>query len=449
MTTAMNIRMAAVKTAVVPIKNGMIQPADKQCVSAGLLICLMLSRTSGKDGKGLMQKLRKFLGGVLFCLMLFCGAALAQEARDITGQCTLKGSLNPQMVLNVVDRDYHTYWRSQPGSKAWLEVTLPAGETCGSVYIKWAQQNIRFCVQANTGTWVTVARCDTGRFAEYVPLPEDATSFRIVPDKGEKGRLIIAELYVLSPGEAPGWVQKWQPPPEKADLLVLFAHPDDEVLFIGGTIPYYAGELQKKVVAACVVPASSQRSLEVLDSLWLCGLRYYPSFGPMRDNFAMSLEGMYAKWRKEKLYHYVVWLLRRFKPDVVVSHDVQGEYGHGAHRATADAARQAVAWAASAKRYPDSAKEFGVWKVPKLYLHLYKENMLDMDWRRPLNAFLGKTAFDIAQEGYACHKSQQQTEYVVEDFGPYDNSQFGLVYTSVGPDVKKDDFFENISKAQH
>jgi hypothetical protein len=279
----------------------MIWPADKQRVSAGLLICLILSWTSGKDGKDSMQKLREFLGALLFCLLFFCGAALAQEARDITGQCTMKGSLNPKMVPYVADRDYETYWRSQPGSKALLEVTLPAGETCGSVYIKLAQQDIKFCIQANTGTWVTVARCDTGRLAEYIPLAEGVTSFRIVPDKGERGRLIITELYVLSTGEAPAWVQMWLPPPEKADLLVLFAHPDDEVLFMGGVLPYYAGELHKRVMAACVVPASSQRSLELLDSLWLNGLRSYPSFGPMRDNFSMSLQGMYGKWRKDKL----------------------------------------------------------------------------------------------------------------------------------------------------
>jgi LmbE family N-acetylglucosaminyl deacetylase len=236
----------------------------------------------------------------------------------------------------------------------------------------------------------------------------------------------------------------WLPPPEKADLLVLFAHPDDEVLFMGGVLPYYAGELHKRVMAACVVPASSQRSLELLDSLWLNGLRSYPSFGPMRDNFSMSLQGMYGKWRKDKLYRYVVGLYRRFKPDVVVSHDMKGEYGHGAHRAAADAAWQSLTLSANAKRYPDSAKEYGVWDVPKLYLHLYEKNAVDMNWRRPLDAFGGKTAFDMAKEGYACHTSQQQTEYTVEDSGPYDNSLFGLVHTNVGPDVKKDDFFENI-----
>ena len=68
-----------------------------------------------------------------------------------------------------------------------------------------------------------------------------------------------------------------------------------------------------------------------------------------------------------------------------------------------------------------------------------------MDWRKPLDAFGGKTAFDIAEAAFACHISQQKTEYKVEDFGPYDNARFGLAFSTVGEDVEKNDFFENLT----
>ena len=80
-----------------------------------------------------------------------------------------------------------------------------------------------------------------------------------------------------------------------------------------------------------------------------------------------------------------------------------------------------------------------------LIIHLWKENGIDMDWRQPLEAFGGKTAFEVAEDGFRCHISQQVTDYHVEDWGPWDNSLFGLYRTTVGPDDDKDDFFENLN----
>ena len=51
----------------------------------------------------------------------------------------------------------------------------------------------------------------------------------------------------------------------------------------------------------------------------------------------------------------------------------------------------------------------------------------------------------MAEEGFRCHISQQSTDYHVEDWGPWDNSLFGLYRTTVGPDTEKNDFFENLN----
>ena len=83
--------------------------------------------------------------------------------------------------------------------------------------------------------------------------------------------------------------------------------------------------------------------------------------------------------------------------------------------------------------------------MPKCYLHLYAENIIDMDWQQPLEAFGGETAFQVAEEAFRCHKSQQSTDYRVKDSGPCDCSLFGLYRTLVGPDEAKDDFFEHLS----
>ena len=39
--------------------------------------------------------------------------------------------------------------------------------------------------------------------------------------------------------ELPEWVQIWQPSCEKADILIISSHADDEILFFGGIMPTY------------------------------------------------------------------------------------------------------------------------------------------------------------------------------------------------------------------
>ena len=131
------------------------------------------------------------------------------------------------------------------------------------------------------------------------------------------------------------------------------------------------------------------------------------------------------------------------KPDVVVLHDTEGEYGHTAHMAFCWLGQQGVERAADPAEHPASAAEWGVWNVPKTYIHLYPENQLRMDWHQPLSAFGGKTGLQVAAEAFLCHATQQE-RWQVQDGGEWDNALFGLWRTTVGPDTVKTDLFENI-----
>lgn len=393
-----------------------------------------------------MKRWRKiaFLCTLAVIMLLWTGA-IAREAQVITSDCILKGSNNKKQLKYLTDGNYTTHWKSTGGKNGYLEITLPEGETADGIYVQWYDNNPGWQVQLlKEDKWQTIMESRTKYLSDYLALPEGTTHFRIAPATGVKGQMNIAELTVLGAGETPGWVQQWLPQAEKADLLVLVAHPDDEMLFMGGAIPYYGGEMQKTVQVAYLVPTTAHRRLELLDGLWLCGTKHYPDIGKLRDNYATNLKEMYKRWNKYTVFSHVTRLYRKYKPDVVVTHDIYGEYGHGAHRACADAAIQALTIATNEKKYKTSYEEYGLWDVPKLYIHLYPENVVHMDWRKPLDAFDGKTAFDMAELGFKCHISQQITRYVVEDYGPYDNSLFGLYRSLVGPDVHGNDFFEHI-----
>ena len=61
-----------------------------------------------------------------------------------------------------------------------------------------------------------------------------------------------------------------------------------------------------------------------------------------------------------------------------------------------------------------------------------------------LSAFGGRSAFDVANDAWHCHLSQQKSKYEVYIDGPYDSQIFGLYRSLVGKDRLHNDFFENL-----
>lgn len=392
---------------------------------------------------------------------LACAGALAEDAQDITAQCKIAVTPKGVKAERLTDRDWSTPNITEKRSKPTVEATAPADTPIYGAYVCFGSALCPWEIQAErNGEWVTVFQSE-GRYAhEYAPLPAGETAIRIKPTEKKSAVFNITELFLLGPGDVPAWVQQWQPAPDKADLLVLAGHPDDEILFFGGAIPTYAGERRLSVVVAYLTcgtnsKGTEMRRSELLNGLWEMGVRTYPEFGGFFDAYSKSLSKAYDNWGKTKVYKWVVSLLRRYRPEVVVSHDVNGEYGHGAHRVCADALLRCVAAAADETQYPDS-RTLGAWQVKKLYLHLYRENPVEMDWDQPLAAFDGRTGYEMALAAYQWHASQHEYgqknaktgkfEYFSVEGRDSDYScyRFGLAYTAVGPDEAGGDFFEHI-----
>ena len=259
---------------------------------------------------------------MLAALLALAPAAFAQTAQEMTDRCAFS-SVGKKTLDRMTDGDYRTYWASSSNGSAYVEIE--AEDAIGGVYVQFYDDAAALDVQTRdaSGAWQTVAQTDGAFLAAYAEVDTGAKTVRIRPKDG-KGRLFIAELRVLGEGDAPGWVQQWQAPLEKADLLALAAHPDDEILFLGGTIPYYAGEMGKAVQVAYLVPTMPYRRLELLDGLWLCGVRHYPIIGHFPDQFQLTLKGMYAQkgWSRESVYRFVAEVYRACRPDVVVTQDV-------------------------------------------------------------------------------------------------------------------------------
>lgn len=386
--------------------------------------------------------MKKILPLALLLLLMLPAHALCEQARDITKTCVIKDNATGAKLSHLTDNLYKTHYLANNTARGFIRVTAPKGERIGALYIRFYDQPVPLEIkrQNEAGEWVVLQQVTQPLYYNhFIALKEPCDSIRIMSGGKQKQRMDIAELAVFTPGEPPKNVQRWQMPPEKADLLLLIAHPDDEVVFMGGILPTYAGQRQKATVVAVLVGTTSNRKSELLDSLWTQGVRYYPVIGPLNDVHRDSLKEMYRYWSKDSVYAFVSDLFRKYRPEVVVTHDARGEYGHGAHRVAADAAITAFTAAAEEAR-----GGLPPWQVKKLYLHLYRDNARVMNWDTPLPRFDGRTALEVSKQAFAFHRSQQKTGYCVYDKGAYNCRLYGLRLSAVGRDVACDDFFENI-----
>ncbi len=236
----------------------------------------------------------------------------------------------------------------------------------------------------------------------------------------------------------------WEPTLTDCEMLIVSTHGDDEYLFFGGTIPLYAGEQNKDVQLIYLtnhgITGEPYRMHEILWGLYSSGVRAYPIFTDFPDYYAGDLDQAVRTYGEDAFIDLLVKTIRETKPEVVVGQDIDGEYGHGVHILGVLNLIDAVPLAAD-----ESYGEGDIHTVQKLYLHIYKENYIKLDFNIPLDFFDGKTAHEMGAQGYSYHRSQHGW-FSYEDYidAQYDNAEFGLYYSAVGLDDEKNDFFENV-----
>ena len=395
--------------------------------------------------------MKKWLIALLTLLALSLSVAFAAEANDSTEDCKFKVCSSGRKYTLMTDKKYTSYWESNKIKTPWIAITAPEGKPIAGLYVCFGNMPESWEIQTSDDgkDWFTAVPGDTRFLHAYVALPQPAQHVRLAVTSEKKTALRINDLFVLSEGDLPDWVQVWQPTEEKADILFLSTHPDDELIFFGGAIPTYAVEQQRKVVVAYFTRSNTTRSSELLNGLWHMGVRTYPVIGNFKDSYAKNLKAAYkSAGGKGKVNEWIVGLYRQYKPEVVVTQDTNGEYGHKQHMMIADAAQNCIALAANEDEFTASTIAYGTWQVKKLYLHLYPENQITFDWTVPLKSMNGATGIELAEEAYTLHKTQASSGMSVTETGTkYDNRVFGLAFTTVGEDVRKDDFLENIYDA--
>ena len=316
-----------------------------------------------------------------------------------------------------------------------ITITAEDGSAIGAVYIKWDDPVVPYQLRTDHDT----IECGKDGFLhEFILLPKNSQAVTILQPEM---RLYKNEVRIFTDESVPDDVQIWLPPCERADIMLIPAHSDDEILFMGGVAPTYGAELGASVQVVYMTEFRSTyqdvREHEKLDGLWQDGVRNYPVCGNFRDVYCNDLADAKNKYDYQAAVDYLTDTIRRFKPQVVVTHDFNGEYGHGFHMLTANATAQALENAADDTYRTDTEifLTYGIWDTPKTYIHLYGENRISMDLRIHLASMGGQTALEVAKEAYKKHVSQQKYSFRVADDYEHNCAEFGLYRTNVGYDT--------------
>jgi len=382
-----------------------------------------------------------FAAILLILLPVLAGADTAQE---IKSGVTFEANGKAKNVEEMRDDDFGTYFPLKE-KNGWLEIHSEEEIHGVSVMLfdKFSQPlSYELQIRDVSGEWVTTDKSAEDYLVQWHELEKGTKELRILATSRE--RLRIAELRLFGEGEKPAEIQHWKTL-GKCDMMLLTAHPDDETLWFAGLLPTYAGERKLRVQPVVMVPTGGERKLEVLSAFWTCGVTAYPEFLGLVDKNGKSVEKQYKVWRgQNRVLGLVTEVIRKHQPEVLVTHGERGEYGHGAHKTACDAAKLSVKYAAKESRFKESAKKYGTWQVKKLYLHEYDKNVIPCDWSVPLEAFGGKTGYEVAAEAFAWHRSQIKRDWEYEIHGKHDNAAFGLYFTTVGQDTGTGDFMEHI-----
>ena len=405
-----------------------------------------------------MRKITVAIAAVFLCLAGFVILGLNIDT-DWADQLDLTlSSTDGSACSALTDGAYYTenteYF--DPGT----QITISADEAIDSLYIMWAYEPEEWTLKIGDNEY----SCGQNGFLhEFVEIPEAEKGTRSVTIEITEERETIAEIYAFSEGELPDFVQKWEASYDKADILFLSTHADDEVLFFGTVIAQYVDQGDVRIQVAYYTDLSQSepyRQNEQLNGLWAMGIRHYPQFGRFYDYYSESYDEAAGQYSYDEGLDYVVEIIRKYKPQVVVGQDiVNGEYGHGAHIWTAKLIADAIEISADPQQYAESAEAYGTWEVLKTYFHLYPENQIEFNARVPLQAFDGRTALEVAEAGYLQHQSQQWCWFYVsdgyDDYGNEDlsnpfgvnlsSSRYGLYDSKVGADLTGSDMLDNIT----
>jgi LmbE family N-acetylglucosaminyl deacetylase len=210
-------------------------------------------------------------------------------------------------------------------------------------------------------------------------------------------------------------------------VLYVAAHPDDENTAL---ISYCANGRLLRTAYLSMTRGDGGQNLIGSEQSELMGLiRTQELLAARRIDggeqmFSRAIDFGYSKtpdetlkiWGRERILADVVWAIRKFRPDVILTRFPKtGEGGHGHHTSSALLAEDAFAAAADPKRFPEQLQFVKPWRAKRIlwngWLPILEARKADLAKMTSIdvgeyNSLLGKSYTELAAESRSQHKSQ-------------------------------------------
>ena len=208
-------------------------------------------------------------------------------------------------------------------------------------------------------------------------------------------------------------------------VLYIAAHPDDENT---GLLSYLSSGMKLRTGYLSLTRGDGGQNLigkeqgEALGLLRTQELLAARRIDGAEQFFTRAYDFGYSKnpdetfgfWNKDSVLADVVWVIRKFKPDVIIMRfPTTGEGGHGHHTASAILAVEAFDAAADPSRFPEQLDYVSTWQAKRLFLNTFNSGEINMTSPDQLtidvggfNPLLGMSYGEISALSRSMHKSQ-------------------------------------------
>ena len=240
-------------------------------------------------------------------------------------------------------------------------------------------------------------------------------------------------------------------------VLYVAAHPDDEN---NGFLPYLAKEKlyrtgylsltrgdggQNLIGSEQGIELGLIRTQELLAARRIDGAEQYFTRA-YEFGFSKSWEEALRIWDREKVLSDVVWMIRKFQPDIIIARfPPDTRAGHGHHAASSVLAQEAYTAAADPKKFPEQFK-YGVkpWLAKRILWNTFNFGGTNTTANDQLkvevggyNSLIGKSYGELGGEARTMHKSQGEGR-------PRRRGQVYEYFSTFAGDPPKNDLMDGI-----